>query len=134
MTKSKGIGRGGPRPNSGRPRKVRPQAAKTALPSKVHAPAEKAPASAALPLAAQPDADLDDLVKTAYQTLKSIMDNTALETAPRVSAARAVIAEAARRAGDGKGGKKGERAEAAKALSVGRFATPAPPRLVVDNK
>lgn len=134
MTKSKGIGRGGPRPNSGRPRKVRQLVQAPAPLSKARAPAEKAPAKTASPLSAQPDTGLDDLVKTAYQTLKSIMDNTALETAPRVSAARAVIAEAARRAGDGKGGKKGERAEAAKALSVGRFATPAPPRLVVDNK
>ena len=127
MTKSRGVGRGGRRSNpGGRPRKPKPETPREL--------AEATVKEMETILAAQPAPELDELVKTAYQALDSVLKNTLAEPAAKVSAARAVMAEAARRAGGGKTGKKGERAEAARASGVGRFAPPAPPRLVVDNE
>lgn len=126
MTKSKGIGRGGKRINPG----GRPRKAAIETPCQL---AEALVGEMKAVLESQPAPELDDLVKTAYLTLDLIMRQPAAGPAPRVSAARAVLAESARRAGAGKGGKKGERVEAAKASGVGRFAPPPPPRVVVDN-
>jgi len=127
MTKSRGVGRGGRRSNpGGRPRKPKLDVAKEL--------AEVTVQEMGAILAAQPVPELDDLVKSAYQALDRVLKSTFAEPSAKVSAARAVMAEAARRAGGGKVGKKGERAEAAKASGVGRFAPPAPPRLVVDNE
>lgn len=127
MTKSKGVGRGGKRSNpGGRPRKK-----PAGTPSEM---AKEIVAEIGAILDSQPDPSLDDLLKTAYRTLDAVMKSTAFEAGPRVSAARAVFAEAARKGGSAAGGKKGERAEAAKAAASGKFAVPSAPRLVVDNK
>jgi hypothetical protein len=122
MTKPTGVGRGGPRKNSGRPPKAKP---------KKVASTEEA-MTALVGLGAMPAPPFETLQDVAFWTLNEVMVN-AEHDAPRVSAARAVLAEAARRAGGAKSGKKGERADAAKAQNAGRFATPSGPRLAIDN-
>jgi hypothetical protein len=126
MTKSRGIGRGGKRSNPG----GRPPKAKGETPKQF---AEKIVEEMDAILASQPAPELEDLIKTAYRTLDEVMRSRFIEAAPKISAARAVMAEAARRAGGGRSGKKGQQAEAAKAVGSGRFATPSAPRLAVDN-
>jgi hypothetical protein len=119
MTKSRGIGRGGKRENAtGRPRKHPIEPIK----------------QAAVALGASGKVDLEALVEKAYRTLGVVLDNpaSALATAPVVSAARVIIMTAG--AKEAETGKKGRQAEAAKAKNVGRFETPAAPRLVVDNR
>jgi hypothetical protein len=124
MTKANGKGRGGKRANAGRPPKHPPSGE---LAQQIAEIERILGLDSATPT-------LDELAQTAYRTLHRIMAHPLVEAAPKVSAARAVMAEAARRAGGGKPGKKGQQAEAAKAhAAAGRFAVPAGPRLAVDN-
>jgi len=75
------------------------------------------------------DPAIADLVKKAYRTLEDVMDKSAF-SAPRVTAAKFLIEHAA----SGATGIKAQRQEVAKAVGIGRLATPpAPPKLVIDN-
>lgn len=133
MTKSTGVGRGkgggGRQPGAGRPRK-------TGLPPRLVA--GKAVGDAVRTLRTSTsggDPMASALVAKAYETLSDVMDNSPYP-APRVTAARAVIAMAAREKAElaGQAGKKERQAVAAERAAMdGRFATPSAPKLVVSN-
>ena len=75
------------------------------------------------------------LVSVAYATLLDVMDNSPF-SAPRVTAARAIIdlAKAEKMAVSGGGvGKKEQQQATASKMATGKFATPGGPRLVVNN-
>jgi phage terminase small subunit len=64
--------------------------------------------------------------------LKAVMQNTSIDLALRIVAAKALLPFTHRRVTSA--GKKAAQAEAAKTVGTGRFASSAPPRLVVDDK
>lgn len=120
MTKSKGVGRGGRRVNSGR-KPSGPIPAKAAAKA-VEKRVAKVVTSLAKPIAPQFEKDAVELAKErlarAFATLDDVMDNSPFP-APRVSAAKAII-DIARSEGDGADkGKKAQAAEAAKGAGAG---------------
>jgi len=123
MSKSTGVGRGGKRIGAGRKRQQPASASAAAAERRV------ARAVAVVVKPAPHDPTIEELVKKAYRTLQDVMDNSPFH-APRVTASKFIIEHAA----SGSAGIKAQRQEAAKAVGRGRFATPAAPRLVIDNK
>jgi phage terminase small subunit len=64
--------------------------------------------------------------------LKAVMQNNSIDLALRIVAAKALLPFTHCRVTSA--GKKAAQADAAKTVGAGRFASSAPPKLVVDNK
>lgn len=112
------MARGGYRPGAGRPKgsTSKPKAAGSAKPAAKRktkaAPDDKAPLDYMLGVMNDPDAD------------DARRDRMAIAAAPFVHA----------RAGEEKSGKRAQAKDRAAAAAEGRFASPPPPKLVVNNR
>jgi hypothetical protein len=116
MKESK-MARGGYRPGAGRPRG-----------------SNKLPAQAGVAVAALTASQRDSLeFATALEFAMSVINNPAETIDARIRMAIAAMPFQSAKLESIGAGKKDAKAEAAKAASSGRFAAPAPPKLVVDN-
>lgn len=132
------MARGGSRPGAGRPRK-HPVAAPAPAPAAGHVDAagvKKPDAPDEWPFGREPEPppappakDLSEL--TPLDFLLDVMRNELEDKRLRIQAAQ--LAAPYVHAKKGEGGKKAEKQAAADKLAGGKFATAAPPKLVVNN-